>query len=90
MPTKRPQGRPRKGPSGVAVRALPPLTVRLPVPVMARLRALAALRGVSPSDVVAAALNVVFDGVAADDARTLGALARREVLRLRERFPDAE
>jgi predicted transcriptional regulator len=69
---------------------MPPLTVRLPLPVLARLKALAVVRGVSPSTVVADALNNAFDAVNADDARTLGSLARREAGRLRERFPDAE
>lgn len=91
MPTaKRPIGRPRKGAGGVAVRALPVVSVRFELAVLARLRALAVLRGVSPSEVIAAALNDAFDKVAADDVRTLGTLARREIERLRVKFPEAE
>lgn len=72
------------------MRALPPLTVRLPLLVLARLKALAVIRGVSPSTVVSDALNTAFGDVTSDDTRTLGALTRREVERLRVRFPDAE
>jgi len=72
------------------VRALPVVSVRFELPVLARLRALAVLRGVSPSEVIASALNSAFNDIGADDVRTLGTLARREVERLRERFPDAE
>jgi hypothetical protein len=78
------------GPAGVAVRAMPPLTVRLPLPVMARLKALSVVRGVSPSVVVGDALNLAFDAIGPDETRTVGAVARREVARLRERFPNAE
>lgn len=83
-------GRPRKGPGGVAVRALPPLTVRLPLPALARLKALAVLQGSSPSEVITEVLNTAFERVPTEDTRTLGALARREAERLRERYPDAE
>jgi hypothetical protein len=83
---KRGPGRPRKGPDGQAVRQLPALTVRLAVPVMARLVAVAKVRGVSPSVVVSEALDRELPNqIAATDARTVGALARREAERLRAR-----
>jgi hypothetical protein len=65
------------------------LTVRLPVPTMARLIALGKLRGESPSEIVAAALVREFGAVASEDARTLGSLTTREAERLRERFPES-
>lgn len=87
---KRPQGRPRKGPGGSAVRALPPFTVRLPLPVLARLKALSVLRGASASVLIAEALTTMFDNVQAEDVRPLGTNARRIVERLRVQYPDAE
>lgn len=69
------------------MRGLPALTVRLPVPVMARLIATGKVTGKSTSEIVARALTAAFADLG-DDARTIGALARREAARLRQRYPE--
>lgn len=87
-PAKRRPGRPPKGPDGTKVRLLPQVTVRLPVPLMARLVACGKVRGVPMSSIVADALRREFAEIAPEDGRTIGALAQRESARLRLRFPE--
>jgi hypothetical protein len=84
-----PRGRKRAGVDGSRVRDTPTVLLRLPVGITARLRAVATVRGVTPSRIVLEALQEFFLELPSEDQRVVGTLARREAERLRERFPDA-
>lgn len=80
-----PQGRPRLGPKGVAIRQLPRLTVRAPAADLAMFDAIREALGVSPHLAFAAVVSAWLSRQGAATAARVTARAR--AIR-RERYPD--
>lgn len=80
-----PQGRPRLGPKGAAVRELPRLTVRAPGRDLATFEAVREALGVSPHQAFTAVLAA---WMALQDAATVARVTARARAIRRERYPD--
>jgi len=78
-----PQGRPRSGPRGVAVRELPRVTVRAPGRVLARWEAILEVQGLAAHDAFAAVTDAYMTLL---DATTTAKITARARAIRRERF----
>jgi hypothetical protein len=81
-------GRKPSGDGGERVRDYPPVMLRLPVPTLAKLKALAAVRGVPVWRLIDAAVLAYVQGLKKDEAEDVRRLERRELERLRARYPE--
>lgn len=78
--TKRPKpGRPPTGQDGTAVRDYPRVTLRLPQPLAARLRAWSEVSGVPQWALIAQAVEAALSGLPGNDAVLVQRLARKYV-----------
>lgn len=74
---KRKPGRPTAGPSGVAVRDMPRVMLRLPSDTLARLRAWSAVRQVPAWRLIDQAVTDALDRLQGADAEDVRRLSRR-------------
>ena len=82
-------GRKPAGADGVRVRDYPGLMLRLPVPTLAKLKALSAVRGVPIWRLVDAAVLASVEALKGADAEDVRRLAKREIERLEAKYPSA-
>jgi alkylated DNA nucleotide flippase Atl1 len=82
-------GRKPSGDGGERVRDYPPVMLRLPVPTLAKLKALAAVRGVPVWRLIDAAVLAYVGALKGAEAEDVRRLERRELERLKARYPDS-